>query len=243
MVVDNYRHIEQQISSLKQANHKIGDVLIVPVSKRKPAEDIRALYEIGVRDFAENYLQEAQQKIEQLSDCTEIQWHYIGKIQSKKCKYLARQMAWVHTVDDFKQATLLDNHCAQCTRVSLLNVCIQVNLHQEEQKNGVAPSELASLSQKIASLNNIRLRGLMLIGKFGLPENEQIESFKQMQKLFQICKRRLQLMENENTNPAENFDTLSMGMSDDWQNALTNGSTIIRLGTTIFGKRETIVNG
>ena len=240
-VIENYRNIEQQLSQLQQnlpnsPNNK-GNALILPVSKRKPAENIRQLYSAGVRHFAENYLQEAQQKQQQLKDCAAIQWHYIGKIQSKKCKHLAQQMAWVHTVDSFKQATLLDSHCAQANRKNTLNVCIQVNLHQEEQKNGVAPNEVASLCGQIATLAHLRLRGLMLIGKFGLTTEQQIESFSSMRKLFHICQQRLKLNNDEN-DLAQYFDTLSMGMSDDWQTAVTHGSTIIRLGTTIFGQRD-----
>lgn len=233
----NYRQIEQQLGDLCQKENGKAKVLILPVSKRKPASDIRTLYDIGVRHFAENYLQEAQQKMDELSDCTEIQWHYIGKIQSKKCKYLAKQMAWVHTLDSLKQAILLDQHAEKSHRVKPLNVCIQVNLHQEKQKNGLSPNEITTFAQQIAIFPHLCLRGLMLIGQFGLTESQQIDAFKHMQKLFSMTQQRLKVIENGEA-MVDSFDTLSMGMSDDWQNAVANGATIIRLGTTIFGARE-----
>lgn len=234
MIADNYRHIERQLISLCQAHNLPDRPLILPVSKRKPVADIRTLYDIGVRDFAENYWQEAQLKVDQLSDYTDIRWHYIGKIQSKKCKHLARQMAWVHTVDDIKQAVLLDKYSGQYTRREPLNVCIQVNLHEESQKNGVTIGEVPLLTQQVATLSYLRLRGLMLIGQFGLSKEEKIASFIHMQELFDSCKSRL-ASEGKSVGF---FDTLSMGMSADWCLAMTHGATIVRLGTTIFGARD-----
>ena len=215
-------------SNVKQASRNPEEVCLVAVSKFHSAEDILEIAKLGQSDFAENYVQEGVEKIEQLKPefetlPQEIQWHFIGHIQSKKCKPIAQNFDWVHTIDSEKVAIKLDQHREGYPP---LNVLIQLNLQGEETKSGILPDELEGLAGKIRSLDNLRLRGLMIIPEADPdPENQR--------KVFRQCK---ELMDDLNES-GYNLDQLSMGMTNDMESAIAEGSTQVRIGTAIFGKR------
>ena len=201
----------------------VHSVELIAVSKTRSADEIRTLYDAGQRRFGENYLQEALDKIEILSDCA-IDWHFIGAIQSRKAAQIAEKFNWVHSVDRFKVANKLNQHASSETP---LNVLIQVNLEGEASKGGVAPDELVELAGQIDSLDNLRFRGLMFMPKIHTDLSVQREIFQQARELFEDLKQSF-----------PNLDQISMGMSGDMQAAIAEGATMVRVGTALFGPRE-----
>lgn len=202
----------------------LGDTLLIAVSKGQSIEKIEALYNAGQQHFAENYLQEATWKIEQLAN-KNIIWHFIGKIQSNKINKIAHYFDWVQSIDDFKMAERLDQVCAKTAKK--INVCICVNIDREPQKSGIFPEDVNKLAWQIKTLKHISLRGLMVIPKPRVVFEEQLAVFKKIKILFdELNERGLEL------------NTLSMGMSTDYRAAISAGSTMIRLGTALFGRRE-----
>lgn len=197
---------------------------LLAISKSQPHEAIRALAELGQRDFGENYLQEALPKIAALSDL-ELTWHFTGQLQSNKTRPVAQHFDWVHTVDRERIAVRLND---QRPHYALpLNVCIQVRLVEEPGKGGVAPSELLPLAQRIRELPKLALRGLMCIP----PPSSDFET--QRARFEELARYQRELI-------AQGFelDTLSMGMSDDFEAAIAAGATWVRIGTAIFGPRS-----
>ncbi|MDE0177078.1 MAG: YggS family pyridoxal phosphate-dependent enzyme [Gammaproteobacteria bacterium] len=195
-----------------------GRVRLIAVSKARSAAEVRAAYEAGQRDFGENYLQEAVAKMTALSEL-DIVWHFIGAIQSNKTRDIARRFQWVHTVDRARIASRLD-----AAAESPLNVCIQVNIDAEPQKAGVAPSDLPALVTHVRDLPRLRLRGLMAIPR---ADGDHRASFRALRSLFD----RLAV------DTGVHWDSLSMGMSDDFEIAIEEGATMVRIGTAIFGLR------
>ena len=204
----------------REAGRARGDVRLLAVSKARTADEVRAAYAGGLADFGENYVREAIAKVTALADL-DIAWHFIGAIQSNKTRDIARHFEWVHTLDRARIATRLD-----AAAVRPLNVCIQVNVDAEPQKAGVAPAQLPALVAHVAGLPRLRLRGLMVIPRPGDPQ----ASFRRTRALFESVAVDL---------PAH-WDTLSMGMSDDYATAIEEGSTLVRIGTAIFGPRRPI---
>jgi pyridoxal phosphate enzyme (YggS family) len=209
--------------STQEANRRLNSVKLLAVSKTKPVSDIVQAYEAGQRLFGENYVQEALDKIKTLAGHTDIEWHFIGPLQSNKSRLVAENFDWVHTVDRIKIARRLSE---QRSVRRTLNLCIQVNIDQDENKSGVAVSELDSLASAIQSLPNLTLRGLMTIPMANQSEQAMLASFTKMQDLFKDLQSRY-----------PDIDTLSMGMSGDMQQAIRCGSTMVRVGTGIFGPR------
>ncbi|KXI27378.1 YggS family pyridoxal phosphate-dependent enzyme [Paraglaciecola hydrolytica] len=215
-----YQTIKQ---SAVDAHRPPNSVKLLAVSKTKPVSDIVQAYEAGQRLFGENYVQEAVSKIQALQDYHDIEWHFIGPIQSNKTKLVAENFSWVHSIDRLKTVQRLnDQHSAHKT----LNVCIQVNVDNETNKAGLAVTEVLDFAQQVAQLRNITLRGLMCIPKANTSAEEQQQSFATMAGLFS----QLRALYPE-------VDTLSMGMSDDMGLAIRHGSTMVRIGTAIFGHR------
>ncbi len=220
----NLISIRRQIESAAIEYHRDPeDILLLAVSKKKPASDIQTAYACGQRDFGENYLQEAEQKISDLYDL-DIVWHFIGAIQSNKTKAVAQNFDWAHCIDRFKIARRLSEQ--RPASMPALNVCIQVNIEQEASKSGITLPEVPELAKQIAGLPNIRLRGLMAIPA---PVND----FKSQRKPFTRLREALETL-NQN---GLNCDTLSMGMTHDMSAAIAEGSTLVRIGTAIFGER------
>lgn len=206
-----------------QVARKQDEVQLLAVSKRQSIEAIVAVYEAGQHDFGENYVQEALQKIQLLAHLP-LTWHLIGALQSNKTAEVAQHFAWVHSVDRFKIAQRLSQQRPQ--HLPPLNICVQVNIDNQDTKSGCQISELPDLVKAILPLPNVVLRGLMII-----PQAQNYQAFTQLAQIRQ------QLL---GTIPALNsqvFDTLSMGMSDDLEQAIAAGSTMVRVGTAIFGQR------
>jgi pyridoxal phosphate enzyme (YggS family) len=209
-------------------NQNPNDITLLAVSKGQTADAIQSAYKLGQRHFGENYLQEALEKQEQLSELSDICWHFIGPIQSNKTRKVAENFDWVHTVDRIKVAEGLNT--ARSEHLSPLNVCLQVNIDEEESKSGVSTCEVEALAHAIAKLPNLRLRGLMAIPQKDQSEEKQRASFASVAQL---------LSELKNSSPQlATLDTLSMGMSADLEAAIAEGATIIRVGTAIFGPRR-----
>ena len=195
---------------------------LIAVSKTKPVAAISAAYAAGQRAFGENYVQELVSKATELNQLDGIEWHFIGPIQSNKTKDIAQHADWVHSIERLKIAERLS--AQRPLDRAPLQVLLQVNISGEASKSGIEPAELIQLANAVATLPQLTLRGLMAIPEPG----KGAEAFAQMQQLS------LQLQQQH-----PDATELSMGMSDDWQQALRFGSTMIRLGTAIFGARET----
>lgn len=197
---------------------------IVAVSKQQSPDAIQQAYRAGQRDFGESYVQEAEPKLAALAEL-DIVWHFIGRIQGNKTRFIAERFHWAHTVDRERIARRLAEQ--RPYHAPPLNVLIQVNLAGEPQKGGVAPDEVEPLADAIARFDRLALRGLMTIPPAGLDDSESRVHFERLAAL----QARL---------AARGFavDTLSMGMSDDFEIAIAAGSTCVRIGTAIFGPRE-----
>lgn len=205
------------------ANRLPNSVQLLAVSKTKPVSDIHLAYEAGHRLFGENYVQEGVEKVQALQEL-DIIWHMIGPIQSNKTRLVAEHFDWVQSIDREKIAQRLNDQ--RPAGKPPIQICIQVNIDDEETKSGVHPQQLDALVKAVSAMPNLCLRGLMAIPRAHSSDAEQAEAFKRMQQLFEQYHTKL-----------TNFDTLSMGMSDDLESAISNGSTMVRIGTAIFGKR------
>ena len=214
--------LEQIKSACKLGNRAEKDVQLLAVSKTQPSETLQKMYETGQRSFGENYLQEALDKIEALKGL-EIEWHFIGHVQRNKTKHLAETFAWVHGVDRFIIAERLSNQREETQEP--LNICLQVNIDAQETKDGCQPDEVAELVKTISQLPNLKLRGLMVI-----PAPNNTHAFADAKSLFEQVK-------TKHAHP-EDWDTLSMGMSGDMEAAIAAGSTMVRVGTALFGARD-----
>ena len=224
-IVERLKEVRQQIeSACDQHNRRPESVQLLAVSKTKPASAIRELYEAGQRHFGENYLQEALEKQQQLTDLDAVVWHFIGPIQSNKTRDIAAHFAWVQSVDRSKIIRRLNEQ--RPAELPPLQVLIQVNIDDEQSKSGVAPDEVAALAAEIAAADRLTLRGLMTIPAAHASEAQQQQSFNAMQRLFSAL-----------SSQYESVDTLSMGMSQDITAAIGAGSTMVRVGTALFGAR------
>lgn len=201
------------------------DIRLIGVTKGQPVEALIEAYDAGLRDFAENYWQEAQAKMVHLSHLP-ITWHFIGPLQSNKAPAIANHFAWVHSVSREKIALLLASHRA--SSLPPLNVCLQVNLDEEQSKSGVNPNEIRYLIKQIQNLPNLKLKGLMAIPEPRYNEQDQYVSFSRLTRLFNELNQELD----------DKLETLSMGMSDDFIAAIRAGSTMVRVGQAIFGPRQ-----
>ncbi|ABZ01029.1 TPA: YggS family pyridoxal phosphate-dependent enzyme [Pseudomonas putida] len=221
-LADNLSAISARIASAAQAaGRDPASVQLLAVSKTKPASAIREIHTAGVRDFGENYLQEALTKQQELSDLPLI-WHFIGPIQSNKTKAIAEHFDWVHSVDRLKIAQRLSEQ--RPAGLAPLNLCLQVNVSGEDSKSGCAPADLPALAKAVAGLPNLRLRGLMAIPEPTDDRAAQEAAFAHLR----------QLQENLGLD----LDTLSMGMSHDLEAAIAQGATWVRIGTALFGARD-----
>ena len=219
--------ITQVRARLHSACHRIhrnsNEVTLLAVSKTKSAADIRAAFAAEQRHFGENYLQEALEKQQQLVDLN-IVWHFIGPIQSNKTRALAEHFQWVHSVDRLKIAKRLSEQ--RLKHLPALNICLQVNLDNEASKSGVALAELPELADAVAKLPHLKLRGLMAIPAPRSDVDEQQQSLERLQQALERLNQQ-----------GYKLDTLSMGMSGDLEAAVAAGSTMVRVGTDIFGAR------
>jgi pyridoxal phosphate enzyme (YggS family) len=221
-IAENIAKVGERIREAAQASGRdLDGIGLLAVSKTKPAAAVREAFAAGLRDFGENYLQEALDKQAELSELPLI-WHFIGPIQSNKTKPIAEHFAWVHSVDRLKIAQRLSEQ--RPTGLPPLNICLQVNVSAEASKSGCAPAELAALAQAVSQLPNLRLRGLMAIPEPTDDVAAQRAAFARLRELRDGLPLPL--------------DTLSMGMSHDLDAAIAEGATWVRIGTALFGARD-----
>lgn len=220
-IADNILQVSTRIHAAAAAAKRDEDsVQLLAVSKTKPAEAVREAHAAGIRDFGENYLQEALSKQLELTDLPLI-WHFIGPIQSNKTRAIAEHFAWVHSVDRLKIAQRLSEQ--RPADLPPLNICIQVNVSGEASKSGCTPADLPALANAISELPRIKLRGLMAIPEPTEDRAAQDAAFAAVQRLQASLNLPL--------------DTLSMGMSHDLESAIAMGATWVRIGTALFGAR------
>lgn len=219
-LAENIDRVKARIAAVEKA---VQPVTLVAVSKTRSADEIRAAHHCGLSDFGENYLQEALPKICTLDD-TQITWHFIGPIQSNKTREIAKHFDWVQTLDRLKIAKRLSKQ--RSSNQTPLQICLQVNIDEEESKSGLSPQEVLPLARAVQELPNLRLRGLMAIPA---PRENYADQ-------FAACQRMVKLY-TEVRNQIADIDTLSLGMSADLEAAIAAGSTMVRIGTDIFGPR------
>lgn len=220
--INRNRVLLQIQQACEHAKRLESEVQLLAVSKTQPSERLRDMYATGQRRFGENYLQEALDKMEALADL-DIEWHFIGHVQRNKTKHLAEKFAWVHGVDRLVIAERLSNQRTE--QQAPLNICLQVNIDAQDSKDGCQPEEVADLVAQMSQLPHLTLRGLMVI-----PAPNNVGAFTQAKQLFDAVKM-------HHAHP-EQWDTLSMGMSADLQDAIDAGSTMVRIGTALFGARD-----
>jgi len=224
-IEQNLGVVRQRIASAAAANGRDpGTILLLAVSKTRSADDVRAAYAAGCRDFGENYVQEGELKILELAKLR-LCWHFIGPIQSNKTRVIAEHFDWVHSVDRLKIAERLSQQ--RDDDAEPLQICIQVNISNEESKGGVPVAELPELAAAIVALPRLKLRGLMAIPAPTSDLAEQRAAFMAVRAVFDQLRERW-----------PQLDTLSMGMSADLEAAIAEGATIVRVGTDIFGARS-----
>lgn len=220
-IADNLTQVRRLIQqSASEAGRNPNDITLLAVSKTKSVGEIEEAYLAGQRDFGENYAQEAVGKMEQLAHL-DINWHFIGPIQSNKSRMIAEHFAWVHTVDRLKIAERLNQQRPE--GLPPLQVCIQVNIDEDDAKSGCLPTETAVLGEAIRRMPKLHLRGLMTIPKEGAGR----KPFDDLAELAHSLRR-----------DGLTMDTLSMGMSADLSEAIAAGSTLVRVGSAIFGSRN-----
>ena len=221
-IADNIGLVSQRIRAAADAVQRdASSIHLLAVSKTKPAQAVREAYAAGLRDFGENYLQEALGKQADLTDLP-LSWHFIGPIQSNKTRAIAENFAWVHSVDRLKIAQRLSEQ--RPTDLPPLNICIQVNVSGEASKSGCTPADLPALATAISALPRLKLRGLMAIPEPTEDRAEQDAAFATVRDLQASLNLAL--------------DTLSMGMSHDLESAIAQGATWVRIGTALFGARD-----
>ena len=221
-IAGNIAQVEARIRAAAEAVQRdVTSIHLLAVSKTKPAAALREAYAAGIRDFGENYLQEARAKQVELADLP-LCWHFIGPIQSNKTRDIAEHFAWVHSVDRLKIAQRLSEQ--RPANLPPLNICIQVNVSGEASKSGCTPHDLPALAAAINALPRLKLRGLMAIPEPTEVRAEQDAAFAAVHTLQQSLNLGL--------------DTLSMGMSHDLESAIAQGATWVRIGTALFGARD-----
>jgi PLP dependent protein len=225
LLSDNIAKLFQRVRrGAQKSQYRNSDILVVAVSKTRPAQDIRAAYACGLIDFGESYLQEALQKMAELEDLPLV-WHFIGPIQSNKTGPIAAHFDWVHSVDREKIARRLSEQ--RPPHLPLLQVCIQVNISGEDSKSGARVEDLPQLAQAVLALPHLKLRGLMAIPAPNADTGQQHESFSRVREALVHL-----------STLAPDIDTLSMGMSEDLEAAIMEGATMVRVGAAIFGRRN-----
>ncbi|VFP80312.1 YggS family pyridoxal phosphate-dependent enzyme [Candidatus Erwinia haradaeae] len=225
MIKENIQNIRQNIiEKALECNRNPKEISLLAVSKKKTIQDIQQAVSVGQYDFGENYIQESIKKIKMLSHLPLI-WHFIGTLQSNKTRFVAQYFDWCHTVNSVYIASRLNLQRSYVSNP--LNVLIQINISEEENKSGIRLHELLFLAKKINSFPYLKLRGVMAMSDLHMSENCKLALYHKIKKEFQCLKC---------DHPS--VDTLSLGMSSDMDLAIISGSTMLRIGTAIFGKRE-----
>ena len=224
-IAENLAKISQRIhAAAVAADRKPETVRILAVSKTHSADKIREAYAAGLTCFGESYIQEAIPKITELSELP-LEWHFIGPVQSNKTRSIAELFHWVQSVDRLKIATRLNEQRPQ--HLPALNVCVQVNISMESSKSGIVQQALVEFAQQLQELPRLKLKGLMAIPQKTTDEDQQRRMFAELRRLFDDLNQQ-----------GYQLDTLSMGMSNDLEAAVMEGSTMVRIGTGLFGMRN-----
>jgi len=227
MLINNYDNVNENVASAcKKTGREPGEVTLIAVSKTKPVEDISTLYEHGVRDFGENKVQELTEKYEQLPK--DIRWHLIGHLQTNKVKYIVDKVHLIHSVDSVKLAEQIEKEAAK--KDVIVNILVQVNVANEDSKFGLDTDETLRNVEAISKFPHIRIKGLMTIAPF-------VENGEENRKYFKNLKQ-LSVDIHEKNIDNVSMDFLSMGMSGDYETAIEEGATLVRVGTNIFGMRN-----
>jgi pyridoxal phosphate enzyme (YggS family) len=224
-IADNIAKVAARVrTSAHKCDRHSAEIMLLAVSKTRPAQAIRAAFDAGLSNIGENYLQEALDKQAELADL-DICWHFIGPIQSNKTRSIAENFDWVHSIDRLKIARRLSEQ--RPPHLPPLNICLQVNISDEASKSGVSLEQLPELANATAQLERVNLRGLMTIPRASKDVAVQRDSFARLRGALQQLSGRY-----------PNLDTLSMGMSADMEAAISEGATMVRVGTDIFGPRS-----
>ena len=222
---NNIKYILNNIEeNIKKYSSKEKNIKLIIVTKSQTIDDIKILINLGYKSFGENYLNEAKSKILTLSN-EDIEWHFIGKIQSNKVKDIVKHFSFIQTIASKKHAEIIDFECKKQNKI--MNACIQINIDREDSKAGILSDELDEFLSNMANLVNIRIRGIMAIPSKENIARGDLKSYKIMRDLY-----------NKFSKKYDYFDTLSLGMSNDYIDALENGSNMIRIGSMIFGERN-----
>ena len=225
VIAANLQAVHRRIAAAaQQAGRVAADVTLLAVSKTFPADAVRAAFDAGQRAFGENYVQEAVGKIAALGDLTDLQWHFIGPLQANKTREVASHLHWLHSLDRLKIAERLS--AQRPPEMPPLEVCVQVNISGEASKSGCAPEAALALARAVHALPRLRLRGFMGMPEPGIGAEATRAQYAALAALMQAAQREL-----------PGLDTLSMGMSDDLEIAIACGSTMVRVGTALFGPR------
>ena len=217
----NITALHAEIETLKSKYNIKKEIAIIPVSKKKSVAQIREAYDLGFREFGENYAQELSEKA---SDLPNVEFHFIGAIQSNKIKTIAKNASWVHTIDRVKVAKILDAECKKLDKT--LNILIQINISDEPSKNGISLIELDNFIKDISIFKNLKMKGIMVLPDISVSSEAQKETMLLAKKTLDKIKK----MHPE-------ASCLSMGTTHDYKLAIECGSNMIRIGESIFGKR------
>lgn len=221
---EDYQNILSRINSDIERKSIDKTVRLIIVSKSQPISSIRELIKSGYHMYGENYLDEAIKKIEEI-DNNNLEWHFIGRIQSNKIKKIAKYFNWVQTISSEKHARLLNEECQKLEKK--LNICVQINIDNEESKAGIMINEIDEFLNNISKYEYLSLRGIMAIPS-------KLNALKENVNSYNILKLKYDKLSNK----YKNIDTLSLGMSNDYKLALSKGSNMIRIGSLIFGERK-----
>lgn len=227
MLTENLKHIQNRIFAAAEAAGRNGNaVQLVAVSKTMPASIVTTAIEAGITILGENYIQEAREKIETIG-ARNVHWHFIGHLQSNKAKYAVRLFDLIHSVDSFKLARELDKYAARAGKIQ--EILLQVNVAGEDTKSGVAPDETLPLLRRIVDLPHLRVRGLMTMPPYFNAPDRVRPFFAALRNLRDAIAPDL---------PGVDLAHLSMGMTGDFETAIAEGATLVRIGTAIFGDRN-----
>ncbi|HEB55276.1 MAG TPA: YggS family pyridoxal phosphate-dependent enzyme [Gammaproteobacteria bacterium] len=223
-IAQRFAQIRARITQAEQRyQREPGSVKLLAVSKTRPLAELQTLIEHGQQTFAENYLQDALPKIAELPN--PVEWHFIGPLQSNKTRQVAEHFHWLHTLERLKIARRLNDQRAD--GLAPLNVCIQVNISADPDKSGLTPEAAEALAHELTALPRLRLRGLMTLPRQQSDFERQRQPFRELHALYtELCRHGFEL------------DTLSMGMTGDLEAAIAEGSTLVRIGTGLFGPRK-----
>lgn len=252
MMKEHINNIEQRIqAACDRAGRKRSEVTLIAVSKTKPNEMLKEAYDLGMRYFGENKVQELAQKYEDLNaGFHDVNWHLIGHLQRNKVKYIIDKVALIHSVDSLRLAEQIEEEAAK--KSLICDVLIEVNIAGEDTKFGVAPETVFSLISDIRNLPHVRIRGLMTVAPYVENPDKNRDSFRKLRELYVDIKTKnidnigdREISRNTASpamNSLEHFNILSMGMTGDFEVAIEEGATMVRVGTGIFGERDYSIN-